>query len=128
MLRRLGDPVMDPERNIRDERRFAAFLDRPDIAALGWPAEVVRQWLWEFGDRDAFGNDYGSVPLDRVAWDLEEVAGAAFDTMPTGASEAGIIDEFAVQHRHWMTAKSRNRPAVAADWEDRGTWSVPPVL
>jgi hypothetical protein len=59
---------------------------------------------------------------------LEEVPAAEFDAMPTGASEVGLIDEFAAQHRHWLAAKSRYKPTVAADWEERGTWSVPPVL
>ncbi|WP_043425468.1 hypothetical protein [Arthrobacter sp. 162MFSha1.1] len=120
--------MLDPERHVRSEQEFAIFLARPEIAALGWPAEVVRQWLWEFGDRGQFLDDYGAVPLDRVAWFLEEVPAAEFDTMPTGASEAGLIEGFAAQHRHWLTAKSRYKPAVRADWEERGTWSVPPVL
>ncbi|WP_223884032.1 hypothetical protein [Pseudarthrobacter sp. BIM B-2242] len=128
MVTRLGDLVLDPDRHVRDEREFTAFLARPEIAVLGWPAEVLRQWLWEFGDRDELRDDYGSVSLDRVTWDLEDVLCPDFDTMPTGASEAGLIDEFAGQHRHWLAAKSRYKPAVAADWETRGTWSVPPVL
>lgn len=124
----MQDLVLDPERHVRSEQEFAAFLVRPEIAALGWPAEVVRQWLWEFGDRDELLNDYASVPLNRVAWVLEEVPAADFDTMPTGASEAGLIEGFAAQHLHWLARKSQYKPIVKADWEERGTWSVPPVL
>lgn len=124
----LKDLVLDPERHIRSEHELHAFLARPEIEALGWPAEVVRQWLWEFGDREVLREDYGAVRLDQVVWTLAEVPATDFDAMPTGPSEAGLIDEFAGQHRHWLMAKSRYKPVVAADWEGRGTWSVPPVL
>ncbi|MFE4542316.1 hypothetical protein [Arthrobacter sp. NPDC056727] len=128
MLTRLQELVLDPDRHVRSDQEFAAFLTRPEVATLGWPAEVVRQWLWDFGDRNELVNDYGDVPLDRLAWVLEEVPAANFDAMPTGASEAGLIEEFAAQHRHWLIAKSRYKPLVKADWEEHGTWSVPPVL
>ncbi|KIC68744.1 hypothetical protein RM50_04315 [Pseudarthrobacter phenanthrenivorans] len=127
-MTRLRDLVLDPDRNVRSEQEFAAFTARPEIAALQWPTEVLRQWLWEFGDRHELLVDYDAVSLDRVDWFLEEVPAAEFDAMPTGASEAGLIEGFAAQHRYWLTAKSRYKPSVKADWEERGTWSVPPVL
>lgn len=64
----LGDLALDPERNIRDDAQFQAFRNRPEIEALGWPESPLRQWLWDFGDRDAFVDDYGAIDLSHVVW------------------------------------------------------------
>lgn len=107
---------------------FAAFLLRPDVAALGWPAEVARQWLWDFGDRVAFVADYGAIDLSRVCWECEDVAAADFDTMQTGDRDGGWIEEVAGNHGHWLRLRARAEPAAGTAWDEHGTWLVPPVL
>lgn len=124
----LGDLALDLERNIRDDAQFQAFRNRPEIEALGWPESPLRQWLWDFGDRDAFVDDYGAIDLSHVVWTPEGIDAAEFDTMPTGSRDAGWIDEAAAHHRHWVKVKSRSRPEVRTSWEEAGTWIVPPVL
>lgn len=124
----LGDIELDSERDIRDEGAFAEFLRRGDVAALGWPDDVVRQWLWDFGDREAFRDDYGSIDLSQVDWTPEGIAAADFDTMPTGSRDGDCIEEYARDHAYWVETKARYKPEVKIAWDMQGSWIVPPVL
>lgn len=103
------------------------FLEHPAIAPLGWPGEVVRQWLWEHGVRESFLRDYAGVDLSRICWSLESVPAANFDTMPTGPSDGDCMGEYARHHEHYL-ARRKNRPEIANAWENKGTWIVPPIL
>jgi hypothetical protein len=119
---------LDPDRDIRDEEAFTAFMNREDIVKLGWPADVARQWLWDFGDREVFRADYGSIDLSQVVWTPEGVDAADFDTMPTGPRDRDCIEEYAREHAYWVEAKARYKPEVKVAWDKQGTWLVPPVL
>ncbi|WP_327110860.1 hypothetical protein OG206_00110 [Streptomyces sp. NBC_01341] len=45
--------------------------------------------------------------------------------MPTGKSEAGLIEHFAQHPVHWVTVRP---PQVGQHWNDHGTWLRPPLL
>jgi hypothetical protein len=45
--------------------------------------------------------------------------------MPTGESEAGLIEHFTKNPVHWVAVRA---PEVGRHWEDHGTWLRPPLL
>lgn len=102
-----------------------AFYEHPAISALGWPREVVRQWLWEHAKHIAFLRDYGTLDLADIAWGLEDLSTGEFMTIETGPSEQHCIEDNASQHEHWVKVRS---PEISQAWEDSGTWQMPPVL
>lgn len=112
---------------ISDDDAFERFQLLPDIAALNWPPEVVRQWLWDHGDNDSFLRDYASLDLSLITWTLENVPVDHFLIMETGSSDGDCIEEYALDHHYWMALKSRAKPAVRSAWEEEGTWLVPPI-
>src|SRR3954447_25758865 len=101
------------------------FRQNQTIAGLGWPSEVVRQWLFEHGHHPAFLKDYGNVDLSRVYWRLEIVPVSELAQIQTGPSERGCLGEFAADHVHYL---SKRPPDVRDAWEEAGTWVVPPIL
>ena len=107
---------------------LSVFLQQPAISTLGWPAEVVRQWLWEHGENGPFLRDYAGVDLSRVCWTLETVPAADLETMPTGPSDGDCIEEYARNHRHYLALRQQYQPEIVHVWENEGTWHVPPIL
>lgn len=106
-----------------DVERFAAL---PEVAALGWPLDVVQQWLYEHLPHDEFLADYADLDLTAVVWSLEDVPTDGFLTMRTGPSEDSYLASIPDQHRHWT--EQRRHLGVAERWENDGTWQVPPLL
>lgn len=49
------------------------FAGAGPIAELGWPSDVVKQWLFDHGRHPAFLRDYATIDLSRVRWRLEVV-------------------------------------------------------
>ncbi|MFF5977114.1 hypothetical protein ACFY7C_37040, partial [Streptomyces sp. NPDC012769] len=101
------------------------FRADPLVAPLQWPDDVLEQFLYDFGDNPAFVNDYGRIDLRAIGWRLETVPAADFHEMPTGASDAGCIEELAENPVHWVTVRP---PEVGRQWEEHGTWLRPPLL
>jgi hypothetical protein len=112
---------------ISDDDAFEQFQLVPDIAALNWPAEVLRQWLWDHGMNGSFLRDYASLDLNLITWTLENVPVDHFQIMETGSSDGDCIEEYALDHHYWMELKSRAKPGVRSAWEEEGTWLVPPI-
>ncbi|MFE2601072.1 hypothetical protein ACFXCZ_32060 [Streptomyces sp. NPDC059396] len=83
----------------------------------------MRDFLYEHGDY--FVDDYGDAELCDVTWKLETIPAADFHTMPTGQSEAGLIEHFAENPVYWA---ARKLPEVGRHWEEHGTWLRPPIL
>ncbi|MFJ3099132.1 hypothetical protein [Streptomyces hydrogenans] len=104
---------------------YDRFRADPMVATLRWPDDVLEQFLYDFGDNPAFVNDYGSVDLRAIQWRLETVPSADFHEMPTGATDAGCIEEFAEKPVHWVKVRP---PEVGRQWEEHGTWLRPPLL
>ncbi len=107
---------------------LSAFLRQPAISALGWPADVVRQWLWDHGDNGPFLRDYARVDLSRISWMLETVRTVDFDAMPTGPSDSDCIGDYARNHRHYLGLRQQCHPEIVDSWENKGTWLVAPIL
>ncbi|MFF8717179.1 hypothetical protein ACF07T_37990 [Streptomyces sp. NPDC015184] len=106
-----------------------AFRVDPVIASLRWPADVVEQFLYDHGDHGPFQRAYGNVDLAAIVWTLETVTAAELSTMPTGPSEAGCIEQFALHPGHCISVRSSGIHAgVPEKWRDHGTWKRPPLL
>ena len=104
-----------------------AFFRHPAILALGWPDDVIRQWLWEHGTYEPFLRDYGTVDLSRVAWSCESVPVEKLDTIQTGPSEPDLIERYAVLHEYSLKVRD-HQPGIADAWANEGSWLVPPIL
>jgi hypothetical protein len=104
---------------------YDRFCAAPELASLAWPDDVLEQFLFDHGDNAAFVHDYGSIDLRDVTWRLEQIPAADFNTMPTGASDAGCIESYAENPVHWVTVRP---PDVGRHWEEHGTWLRPPLL
>jgi hypothetical protein len=86
---------------------------------------VVRQWLYDHGDHPEFLEDYGTIDLSRIHWDLEDVAISELEKIPTGPSEQDALDGYATLHRYWLSRRSEE---IRNAWETWGTWLAAPVL
>ncbi|MGW7276622.1 hypothetical protein ACWGH5_39780 [Streptomyces sp. NPDC054864] len=86
---------------------------------------MLRDLLFEHGDHGPFVDDYGHLDLSAITWTLETISTADFHTMPTGESEAGLIERFAENPVYWASVKL---PEVGRYWEENGTWLRPPLL
>ncbi|MFF2167629.1 hypothetical protein ACFVWP_44300 [Streptomyces sp. NPDC058175] len=104
---------------------FERFRADPVLAGLQWPDDVLRDFLFEHGDHSPFVDDYGHLDLSAITWTLETIPTADFYTMPTGESEAGLIEHFAQHPVYWVTVRP---PGVGRHWEEHGTWLRPPLL
>ncbi|MFB7375858.1 hypothetical protein ACFC6U_03020 [Kitasatospora purpeofusca] len=105
------------------------FCADPLIAPLGWPDDVVEQWLFDHGDNGSFLRDYGHIDLSGIVWSLEVVPAAELSRMPTGASEHDCIDYYAAAPDHWIAVRhSGIHEGVARHWAELGTWKRPPIL
>ncbi|MFJ6087992.1 hypothetical protein ACIQI8_42170 [Streptomyces sp. NPDC092369] len=104
---------------------FDRFRVDPALIRLQWPDDVVEQFLFDHGDNDSFVRDYGGIDLREITWRLEMIPAADFDEMPTGASDAGCIEDFAEHPVHWVEVR---RAEVGRRWEEHGTWMRPPIL
>ncbi|MEW2426057.1 hypothetical protein AB0911_36675 [Streptomyces nigra] len=104
---------------------FERFRADPALAALQWPNDVLRDFLFDHGDNGHFVDDYGDIDLRAVTWTLETIPAAAFPTMPTGESDAGCIESYAADPVYWGKVRP---PEVGRHWEEHGTRLRPPLL
>lgn len=102
------------------------FLRDQCVRDLGWPEDVVEQWLYDFAGWGAFQVDYGHLDLMEMEWNDERIPVAAFMTMPTGRSDGALIDENAEKADYWSEA--RRHLGVPQHWESHGTWLRRPLL
>jgi len=121
----LEDLVDIPRPGWENAGTFEAFLNRPIVRSLGWPDEVVNEWLWSHGRHPPFLQDYRTVDLQQVSWSLVTVPSAEFVLMPTGPNEAALLDDIARQHEHYIEIRGDE---VARAWEEHGTWLDAPLL
>lgn len=106
--------------------RLDEFLRDESVRALGWPGDVVEQWLYDFAAWGAFQVDYGHLDLMMIEWHDELIPAASFLTMPTGESDGALIDENAENADHW--SEVRRHLGVPQHWESHGTWLRRPLL
>lgn len=112
-----------------NQLKFEAFRQHPKVLSLGWPDEVLEQWLYDHADNDSFLEDYGAVNLSQIHWDVEAVSTDELAEMPTGLSDRGIIDEYTEKPSHWINVRKHGiHRGVALCWETHGTWKRWPLL
>jgi hypothetical protein len=111
------------------EAGFAAFKSADAVRGLGWPADVLEQWLYDHSDKGSFLHDYGTVDLSQLRWGLEALKASDIAAMPTGPSDGDVMDEFAANPGHWISVRNSGiHVGVAQMWELHGTWKRWPVL
>nr|WP_145492907.1 hypothetical protein [Streptomyces incarnatus] len=49
-------------------RALQEFLPHPLVMHLGWPDDVVEQWLFDHASHPAFHIDYGHIDLETLDW------------------------------------------------------------
>ncbi len=108
---------------------FAEFRRHDSVASLGWPDDVVEQWIYDHASSPSFLRDYEHVDLSLVRWDVEALPVDVFMTMPTGPSDAEDIDYFASNPDRWVEARKHGvHRGVALAWEVHGTWKRWPII
>jgi hypothetical protein len=111
------------------EAGFTAFKRTDRVRALGWPADVLEQWLYDHSDNGPFLNDYGIVDLSQIHWGLEALQASDIAAMPTGPSDGDVIDEFAANPDHWISVRNSGaHTGVAQMWELHRTWKRWPIF
>jgi hypothetical protein len=99
------------------------------VRALGWPDDVLEQWLYDHSDIGAFLHDYGTVDLSQLRWGLDALNASDMAVMPTGPSDGDAIGEYAADPDHWIgVRRSGVHAGVAQMWDLYGTWKRWPVL
>lgn len=108
------------------------FLAHPLVMQLGWPDEVVEQWLFEHAGHPPFHADYGHLDLETLDWTLERLATPLLIKLQTGGSEAGAIESWAKHHRHAVRIRQASGSplymGIQEKWDEEGTWLRPPLL
>ncbi len=108
---------------------FEEFRQQSLVASLGWPADVLEQWLYDHADKVRFLQDYENVELSQVEWQVEALPVDAFMAMPTGPSDGDIIEEFAANPDHWVAVRNQGQHrGVGLAWETHGTWKRWPIV
>ncbi|MCV7719385.1 hypothetical protein M3C89_004715 [Micrococcus luteus] len=114
------------------DRGLRQFLSHPVVVQLGWPDEVVEQWLFDHATCDPFHIDYGHIDLRHVDWALERLDKSLMLDVRTGASDAGAIEDWAECHEHAVRIRAASSsPAhrgIREKWDKEGTWLRPPLL
>lgn len=73
--------------------------------------------------------DYGHIDLSALSWNVETIALSDLLLMPTGASEADLIDSFARDPEHWVSVRTTGcHQEVREMWDVHGTWKRWPIL
>ena len=109
--------------------RFEGFRQDALVSSLGWPDDVVEQFLYDHADNIGFLHDYGYLDLSRIRWNVEVIPAEELIGMPTGASDGDSIDVFAADPDHWVRVRNRGvHIGVAQCWETHGTWKRWPIL
>jgi hypothetical protein len=116
-------------RSRASEWGFAHFRSLDQVASLGWPDDVLEQWLYDHAGNDAFLADYAELDLSEIRWGLEIVPCQDFLVMPTGASDGDCIEEFAENPDHWIAVRNQGvHLGVKESWDVHGTWKRWPIL
>ena len=109
--------------------RFEGFRQNALVSSLGWPDDVVEQFLYDHADNIGFLRDYENVDLSKIDWDVEVISVEELIEMPTSASDGDCIEDFAANPDHWVRVRNRGiHIGVAQCWETHGTWKRWPIL
>lgn len=121
----------EPGRAAREDGAgLHTFLHDPAVEGLlGWPKDVVDQWPYSHAHHAAFLADYGHIDLASLTWNIEVIPLHELMTMPTGASENNLIEDFAKNPEHWVAVRNAAcHIGVREMWDVHGTWKRWPIL
>lgn len=108
---------------------FAEFRQLERVHQLGWPDDVLEQWVFDHAENVSFLNDYGEVDLVQIDWQVEVLPVDDFMVMPTGPSDRGAIEDFAENPDHWVAVRRYGvHMGVGLCWEVHGTWKRWPIV
>jgi hypothetical protein len=108
---------------------LAEFRRQGAVIDLRWPTDVVEQWLYDHCDKSPFLHDYGTVDLSRIGWKVEALPVETLMTIPTGPSEADVIEELAADPDHLIAVRDQGEHlGVREAWETHGTWKRWPII
>lgn len=108
---------------------LAGFTSQAIVSGLRWPEDVLEQWLYDHADNDSFLQDYGTVNLSRLQWDVEAISTDELTQMPTGQSDGDYVDEIAENPDHWIGNRIYGAHiGVELCWQTHGTWKRWPIL
>lgn len=93
------------------------------MLALGWPADVVEQWI--FDNAEHFEADYGHIDLRQIGWSQIELTTEEIIHLPTGPSDAGALEQYSENPDYWLGLRPES---VQQSWKADGTWTRPPLL
>ena len=85
--------------------RFEGFRQNALVSSLGWPDDVVEQFLYDHADNIGFLRDYGDLDLTKIEWDVEVIPVEELIEVPTGASDGDCIENFAANPDHWVRVR-----------------------
>ncbi|KFZ80837.1 hypothetical protein ED92_10950 [Amycolatopsis sp. MJM2582] len=126
---RIADYTLISQDCHEDGSGFAGFRRHPEVAGLGWPDDVLEQWLYDHAGNEAFLLDYADVDLAQISWEVEAASTDLLVETPTGDSDGDCIDEFAANPDYWIEVRHTGiHRGVALCWEIHGTWKRWPVL
>ncbi|MGW6529447.1 hypothetical protein [Streptomyces venezuelae] len=91
----------------------------PMVAQLRWPDDVLEQFVHDFGDNAAFVNDYGSIDLHEIKWQLDTIPAAIALAHGEGCAvtDDGVLGQLAgrlLSASCWATHVSQGAGAPAA--------------
>jgi hypothetical protein len=95
------------------------------------PDEVLQQVYADHGRERQFQEQYGSVNISALSWNLTTVAAEAlaeFSCNPEFVRYIEIRRDFAEEFARIGWRSYDQRPAVAAHWVKNKTWMTPPVF
>lgn len=106
------------------------FRNDPAVSTLRhWPVDVIEQWIFDHAGNDSFEADYGHIDLISVGWSLEAVTLDDLMTIPTGMSEAEVVEYFAQDPENWVAVRNLGQHVgVREMWDVHGTWKRWPIL
>ncbi|WP_353111550.1 hypothetical protein [Microbacterium sp.] len=108
---------------------LCAFLRLDSVRRLGWPDDVIEQWLYDHADKASFGADYGRVDLSQITWEVEALPIDLLLKIQTGPSDDGAIEGYALAPDHWIDLRRQGvHRGVRLAWEVHGTWKRWPII
>ena len=86
--------------------RFEGFRQNALVSSLGWPDDVVEQFLYDHADKHRVLARCGRLDSSEIEWDVEVTRSKELIEMPTSASDGDCIEDFAANPDHWVRVRN----------------------
>lgn len=117
-LRRHGDVA-----EARDV--FAEFKRAGKVASLGWPDDVLEQFVFDHGRKHGFQAAYGHLDLMKLTWSTRSFTAEELVGVRHGTYFDHVV-ETRRNPRHWIG--NWHGSGVDLGWDTIGTWRRLPVF